>query len=374
MKQSQVIILGGGLAGLTAAIHLSLNGIQVTLFEKDEFPRHKVCGEYLSKEIIPYLNSLKVDLECLNPCSIEKLQFSTSKGKLLSTRLKMGGLGLSRFALDNYLYEKAREAGCEVITDTVQNIDFSGKTFQISTLSGERFISEYCIGAFGKRSNLDKNLGRDFFNKQSGWLAVKSHYRMKGFPDDLVALHNFKGGYCGISKTENGNLNVCYLSSYRSFKKFKDINDYKSKVLRQNPRLDLFFSEAEAVFEKELTIAQVSFQKKLPVEKHIFMTGDAAGLIHPLCGNGMAMAIHSAKLVSESLIRVYHESLDRCRAEEIYNESWKNHFSSRMKYGRMIQKILMNSDLENLSERLIGIFPGILPGIIEKTHGDPVYA
>lgn len=374
MKETQVIILGGGLAGLTASIHLSLNGINVILFEKETFPNHKVCGEYLSREILPYLESLNIDLKSLNPCMIDRLEFSSSSGKLISTDLKLGGLGISRFILDDYLYKKALEVGCRVITDTVNKIDFNKNGFDVQTLSGNQFRSEYCIGAFGKRSNLDKNLDREFINNSSGWLAVKAHYKISDFPDDLVALHNFKGGYCGLSKTESGKINACYLTTYKSFKKFKNTTDYKEQVLRQNPYLDSFFSKAEPDFEKDLTIAQVSFQKKSPVEKHILMAGDSAGLIHPLCGNGMAMAIHSGKLASESILKVYRDGYNRMQAEKLYFELWEAQFRSRMKYGRILQKILMNPGLENISERIVHTFPGILPGIIAKTHGDPIYA
>ena len=98
-KNSAIIIVGGGLAGLTAAIHLSKIGLAVILVEKNEFPKHKVCGEYISNEVLPYLNWLDVGISKLNPTVIEKLQFSTSNGTSISCDLPLGGFGISRYAL-----------------------------------------------------------------------------------------------------------------------------------------------------------------------------------------------------------------------------------------------------------------------------------
>jgi hypothetical protein len=193
------------------------------------------------------------------------------------------------------------------------------------------------------------------------------------YPNNTVSLHNFKGGYCGLSKTESGSVNVCYLATYKSFKDHKNSEAYKNEVLCTNPHLKAFFKQASPIFEKELTIAQVSFDKKSLVEDHILMLGDAAGLIHPLCGNGMAMAIHSAKLASESILKFYKPSgLNRNELEESYTKQWNFHFKSRLKTGRGLQKILLNPGLAEISQTLIKAFPMVLPKIINKTHGRPI--
>ena len=93
-------IVGGGLAGLTAAVHLAQKGQKITFFEKEGFPHHKVCGEYLSFEVKPYFEHLQIPLEQLNPKHINRLQFSTQKGRTLEVKLPQGGFGVSRYALD----------------------------------------------------------------------------------------------------------------------------------------------------------------------------------------------------------------------------------------------------------------------------------
>lgn len=367
-----VVIIGGGLAGLTAAIHLSKFGLKVSLLEKNEFPKHKVCGEYVSNEVLPYFNWLDLDISGLKPSNISKIEFSTAKGKMISGNLPLGGFGISRYVLDHYLFEKALENGCKIIQDTVTDIQFAEDEFCISTANNLEFKSKTVIGAFGKRSNIDQKMNRGFIQKKSPWLAVKAHYS-GDFPNNLVGLHNFKGGYCGVSKVENNIINICYLVEYEAFKQHKNIEEFQSKVVYQNPHLKAVFDNSELLFEKPLTISQISFEKKNAVENHILMIGDTAGLIHPLCGNGMAMAIHSAKMVSELVIDFLDSKISsRKELEEKYSQEWNGNFKSRLTVGRFLSKILQNDILTTFLMQLLTVFPFILPMVIKKTHGKPI--
>ncbi len=373
MKEIDIAIVGGGLAGLTAAIHLAGAGFEVCVFEKETYPHHKVCGEYLSKEVIPYLESLGVDLYSYNPVNIETLMYSNPSGKSITSTLPQGGVGISRFKLDEILYKKANEKGAQVMTVTVNNIEFLENKFTVSSLEEVKISAKIVLGAYGKRSVLDKKLDRNFINKKTSWLAVKGHYELEKYPENMVSLHNFNGGYCGLSKTETGAVNVCYLATYKSFKKHKDPEAYKQNVLSGNPHLSDFFKNARPLFEKDLSIAQISFDNKSRIQDHIIMLGDAAGLIHPLCGNGMAMAIHSAKLVSESILNHFTSpTFNRETLENEYVKKWEKNFSARLKTGRLLQKVLMHPSLAEISRHTLNIFPALLPKIIKKTHGNPV--
>lgn len=370
-SKPDVVLIGGGLAGLTSAIHLSKFGLEVTLIEKNEFPKHKVCGEYISNEVLPYFNWLDLEISNLKPSAISKIEFSTAKGKLISGDLPLGGFGISRYALDHYLYENAIKNGCQIIQDTVTDIQFSEDEFCVFTSNNLEFRSKIVIGAFGKRSNMDQKLNRDFIKKKSPWLAVKAHYSGE-FPNDLVGLHNFKGGYCGVSKIENNTINICYLVDYETFKQYKNIEEFQSKVIYKNPHLKTIFENCELLFEKPLTISQISFEKKQAVESHILMIGDTAGLIHPLCGNGMAMAIHSAKMVSELVIDFLDSKIStRKELEEKYTQEWNRNFKSRLATGRFLSRLLQKEKLTAFLMQLLAIFPFLLPKIIKKTHGKP---
>ncbi|MGJ8666020.1 MAG: NAD(P)/FAD-dependent oxidoreductase [Patiriisocius sp.] len=362
-----VIIIGGGLAGLTSAIHLSKNNLKILLVEKYQFPHHKVCGEYISNEIIPYLNELDIFPLAEGAKNITQFEITTNAGKSIHTKLPLGGFGMSRYALDLLLYKKAIETS-SIIIDTVTEIHFSSEIFRVETSTGKNYTTEYVLGAFGKRSNLDIKLNRNFIKQKSPWLAVKAHYEYD-MPENKVALHNFEGGYCGLSKIETGAVNACYLTTFNSFKKHNDIDEFQKQEMSKNPHLEHFFNTSKMLFEKPLTISQVSFQNKKPVENHIIMIGDSAGLIHPLCGNGMAMAIHSAKLFSEIFIQ-HKDSKNRKFIEETYAALWQKTFSSRMKTGSLIQRLLLKPTLANVAFKAAKSVPSILPHIIKRTHGN----
>jgi flavin-dependent dehydrogenase len=371
-EKKRIIIIGGGLAGLTAAIHLRKLLFSVTLIEKNQYPKHKVCGEYISNEVLPYLEWLNISIEDLTPSKIKNLTLSSETGKTISTKLPLGGFGISRYTLDNYLFEKAQNDGCKMVQETVENIYFDNEIFTVETANTIKYQADLVLGAFGKRSNLDIQIKRDFIQKKSSWLAVKAHFE-GNFTEDLVGLYNFKGGYCGISKVENNQINICYLVSYDEFKKYKNSDEFQKKVLEQNPILKAIFQNIKPLFEKPLTIGQISFEKKQTVENHILMIGDTAGLIHPLCGNGMAMAIHSAKIASEVIHDFFsNENINRIEMEKKYSQKWNSLFKNRLRFGRFLATILLKPKSFNFLFKILTKTPFLLPIIIAKTHGKTI--
>lgn len=367
----EVVIIGGGLAGMASAIHLSKKGLSVTLIEKTDYPKHKVCGEYVSNEILPYLKWLDADISTLDPAMITNFEFTSQNGRIARTSLPLGGFGISRYALDHFLFEKAISNGCIIITDTVTDVSFENDIFSIKTSKGI-LSSKIVLGAYGKRSNIDQLLSRDFISKKSPWLAVKGHYA-GNFDNSLVALHNFQGGYCGVSTVEKNIINICYLADYKTFKKYKNIDEYQNAVLYKNKNLKSVFENSTPLFEKPLTISQISFDKKQPVENHILMIGDTAGLIHPMCGNGMAMAIHSAKIAAELVLDFYDGKIgSRSLLEKKYTQEWKKHFSKRLFAGRLLGKILSYKTFTHIMTSAAAYFPSLLSLIIKQTHGNPV--
>ena len=126
-----VIIVGGGLAGLSSAIHLSKYNLKVLLIEKNNYPKHKVCGEYISNEVLPYLNYLGIDVFSLGAQKIKRFELSTPKNKLLKSNLTLGGFGISRYVLDHALYEKAKGESVQTLQDIVTNIQFLNDEFSI---------------------------------------------------------------------------------------------------------------------------------------------------------------------------------------------------------------------------------------------------
>jgi len=365
---TDVAIIGGGLAGLINAILLSRNGLSVVLFEKRNYPSHKVCGEYISNEVLPFL--IRNDLFPEEPVvsRLNKFILSSTNGRYSTLDLGMGGFGISRYCLDYFLYKKAIEAGVDCRTDTsVENIEFLDDHFEVKF--GEALMqSKLAIGAFGKRTNLDRKLNRKFIAARSPYIGVKYHIKTD-FPSDTIALHNFKDGYCGISKVENDTYNLCYLSHRDNLKKSKDISAMERNVLCKNPFLKSVFDNSEFVFDKPLVINEISFAKKAPVENHILMSGDSAGMITPLCGNGMAMAIHSASILTELITSHWNQGeFDRNQLEKEYTSFWNNKFSLRLSIGRKIQSLFGSESTSNLAVGLTKIKP-IARAIVGLTHG-----
>ena len=368
----KVIIIGGGLAGLIAGIRLARWNIACTIIEKKNYPLHRVCGEYISNEAESFLRSEGLFPESFDPPQINQFLLSAVSGKNTTLPLALGGFGISRHAFDHFLFEKAKAAGVEFLLDTeADSVILKNNVFEVKTAQHD-LHSSVVIGAFGKRSKLDARLNRAFFQKSSPYVGVKYHIRTP-HPAKLIALHNFRGGYCGISNVEGGKTNLCYLTHRDNVKRFKSIREMEQSVLFENPFLQKIFTTSEFLFEKPEIINEISFETKEPVSNHILMVGDAAGMIAPLCGNGMAMAIHSAKILSE-LVRAHlkKENFNRQRLEDEHTYTWNKAFANRLRIGRLIQNKLFGSNFTSTLAVSIAIHSKAIANIIIKnTHGKP---
>lgn len=372
MPPKDVIIAGGGLAGLTSAIHLSHFGLKVLLIEKDAYPKHKVCGEYVSNEVLPYLKSLGFDPFEHGAKKIDRVVISAQDGDQISAKLPLGGFGLSRYTFDSALLDMARSKGVYYLKDTVTDISFEEDQFRVETKENHTLYAKFVIGAFGKRSLLDQKMGRGFMEVRAPFLAAKAHYK-GNYPEDLVGLYNFTGGYCGVSNIEHNAVNLCYIADYDVFKKYKNLKEFREKVVFKNERLMDIFKQSEMKFDKPLTISQISFVSKPIVEDHVLMCGDSAGMIHPLCGNGMGMAIRSASILSETILTYFGPgSVSREAIEKAYIRKWNLNFKKRVYTGRILARFFRKDYLSKYLVKILKIYPALLPMIISSTHGKPM--
>jgi len=369
-KRNRVIIIGGGLAGLIAANYLAARGTDVTIIEKKKYPFHRVCGEYISNETIPFLKSLDLFPSEFNPPSITKFQLTSVNGKSAQLPLDLGGFGISRYAFDDFLFRKAVEKGVKYFLNTeAEQVDFGQNQFQVKT--GENMLhGDVVIGSFGKRSRLDIAMKRPFIQKRSPYAGVKYHIRTDQ-PADQISLHNFKDGYCGISQVEDQKFTLCYLTHRDNLKKYGNIKSMEEAVLYKNPFLKSLFFNSEFLYERPEVINEISFATKLPVENHVLMAGDAAGMITPLCGNGMALAIHSAKVMSELILKFCDGEISRMQLESLYERKWTSLFARRLWAGRQIQQLFGAEWTSNLAVNLMGKAKPIAGFLIRQTHGNP---
>jgi flavin-dependent dehydrogenase len=372
--KSDILIIGGGLAGLSTAILLQKSGYQVRVLEKKKYPYHRVCGEYISNEVLPFLKSLVPNINQIQTSQINQLAVTSVSGKILNAPLDLGGFGISRYTLDNLLFKQAEKLGVEFTFDKVINVKFNENSFQVSTSSNQIFESEIAIAAHGKRSNLDQKFNREFFYKRSPYLGVKYHIRTD-FPANLIRLDNFEGGYCGLSKIEEHKFCFCYLSETANLKKYAGIPEMEEQVLFKNPFLREVFKNSEFLFEKPEVINEISFERKSLVENHVIFCGDAAGMITPLCGNGMAIAIHSAKILAQSILQFAKkgEVINRKALEQDYVLNWEQQFALRLKSGRLIQNLFGSTLVSNLAISSLNKLPSLTQFLVKKTHGEVLY-
>jgi flavin-dependent dehydrogenase len=374
-KRFDIAIVGGGLAGLALSIQAAKAGYQTVLFEKEKYPFHKVCGEYISLESWDFLLSLGLPLNEMKLPVIQQLNISSPNGKLFQQKLPLGGFGISRYKLDAALFKIASEVGVTVLQETkVTDISFHDDDFIIQSLI-VNLKSKIVCGSFGKRSNLDVKWNRNFIqqkpNKLNNYIGVKYHIKTS-YPSDLISLHNFENGYCGISKIEDDKYCLCYLTTAENLKNSNNnIQQMEKEILFQNPHLKKIFSESEFLYDVPLTISQISFDKKAQVENHVLMVGDAAGMITPLCGNGMSMALHASKLAFHCADAFLQNRITRQQMEEQYQLIWNKQFAKRIKAGRMIQQFFGKSIVTNLFIQLFKSFSFLAKPLIKLTHGKP---
>ncbi|MBJ6119945.1 NAD(P)/FAD-dependent oxidoreductase [Pontibacter sp. BT310] len=366
-----VIVVGGGLAGLTSALFLAQQGIQVLLIEKKAYPFHRVCGEYVSNEVLPYLKSLGADINQLQPARINRFQLTAPSGYSLETSLDLGGFGISRYTLDNYLHQLAEAKGVTFKLNTaVQDVVFRDDSFLLKLGNGQELTATIVIGAYGKRATLDRQLDRHFFAKRSPYIGVKYHVKYDQ-PKDIIALHNFKDGYAGISAVENDTYCFCYLTTRHNLKEHGTIAAMEQAVLYENPHLHRIFTEAEFLYAQPEVINEISFATKTCIENHMLMCGDAAGMITPLCGNGMAMAIHAGKLAAEHTTLYFKNGHNRQQLVANYSHAWNKHFANRLQLGRTIQHLFGHPVLSEVTIKTLKHLPSALQLLMRQTHGQP---
>lgn len=365
-KIYDIAITGGGLAGLSLAILQAKAGNSVVLFEKNSYPFHRVCGEYISLESWDFLESLGLPLGEMNLPIIKNLIVTSPSGSEIHAPLDLGGFGISRYKLDFELAQIAKKLGVTIRENTkVLDIKKTNEGFE-TILENEIIHSEKAIGSFGKRANIDIEWKRDFISKNrtslNQYIGVKYHIKTD-FPLDTIALHNFKDGYCGISAIENGQYCLCYMTNKKNLKDSNNsIEELEKNILSKNPHLAKIFANSTKLWKNPEVISQISFEKKEKFFNEIPLVGDASGMIAPLCGNGMSMAFHGAFMLNTILEN------EEYLAEE-YEKKWKAMFGTRLFVGRVVQRLFGNTFTTDLLIRFLKTTPKFMQKIIKSTHG-----
>jgi flavin-dependent dehydrogenase len=343
-----IAIVGGGIAGSVCAILLAQSGKKVVLFEKDDLPKHRVCGEFISLETYQFFQDLGLNLDTFDLPIIRELLLTEPSGTELKSSLNMGGFGISRYLLDFELMMLAKKSGVHFLTQTkVVKIENN----QIRTQKGI-YHAKQIIAAHGKNS-ANYILHQPKNQSQKNYIGVK--YHMKGnFDANQIALHDFDGGYCGMSKIENETFCLCYLADSKILKSFNgNIKEMEKHILMANKYLKEIFSKAEFIWDKPLTISNISLEPKSVFKEGILFIGDAAGGISPLSGNGMSIAAASADILAKIIL----ENNSTSKIVNLYEKSWNQHFANKTKWVKNLNSVLIHPEKFKYVLKILRTFP-----------------
>ncbi len=371
-------VMGGGLAGCHAAITLAQQGQRVLLLEAGDYPRHKVCGEFLSPEcaaLFAETGFLEV-LRQHKPETIRTVRLTAPDGTEWRTTFPKSAIGISRYALDAALADYAVQQGVELQTRTrvsaVTGSLTDGFTLNVRSDAGPvTIMARSMIAAHGKRSTLDRSLNRTFLRQPQPYVGLKRHFNGPPLTQHLD-LHIFPGGYCGMSEVEDGSANVCLLVRQEVFQRAAGdppaIDRFITWMGQQNPVLGTWLKEAVPVEDEWLSVSQIPLMNKGAVQDDILFAGDAAGMIAPLAGDGMAMALHGGKLAAESIARWLSNEMTAEQMLRDYDRTWQRTFAMRLRLGRALQAVMLRPSLLIPGLRLMNRLPMLGDFIVTQTR------
>ncbi|MBA3534544.1 MAG: FAD-dependent monooxygenase [Ardenticatenales bacterium] len=370
MSDFDVVVIGGGLAGSAAAIALGRAGWRVALLEQHHHPRHKMCGEFLSPETITLFQWLGVweQVQALQPALLSSARITAPNGQRLDIDLPGQAMGLSRYRLDHLLLEQARAVGVAVFEGcTAREVHGSlEQCFQVTSQEGA-FAARVVLGAWGKRSTMDRTLKRPFFAQRATFLALKVHLRGPE-PEERVELHAFRGGYCGLSHIEGGTVNACLLTNEAAWERSgREVEHFWEMIQGENRALAAQLAGAERLSE-HIVISNISFAPRQAVEQDILMLGDSAALISPLAGNGQAMALQAAQLAAPLVEEFLRGSLTVASLQAQYAGLWQRQFRERLLLGRLLQPFFLHPGSLAVALHVAAVVPGLASWLVQGTR------
>lgn len=380
MNDFEFGIIGGGPAGAVTAIYLSRLGYSVCLFEKKSFPRDTLCGEFLSVEVINILQELDLleQFLSLKPNTITRFRFINNDSKEITVPLNFKGFGLSRSVFDHFLLSQGKASGAVIFQPAeITEITNKGGSFILTVNNKKIAIDEKItvsklIAAWGKQSKLDKILIRNFTNIKSGMIGVKIHFDKKhvsSFDSNEIRIYAFDKIYCGVNFINEGLVNLCYLEKRVNPSVPPKIQFVRMMKLSNNFRF-LFQNDLEKELQEKSIIGtgNIFFGRRNLIERGIYTIGDAARVIAPLTGDGIGMAMESARLLASLFQHQKKMKLSENATQRMYIEKWNELFNERIHIASAVQKIIMNPLLRKTGVFLSNIYPAIIKRIIQRTR------
>ena len=380
-----LIVVGAGLAGSTVAAAVADAGHRVLLLERTHFPRHKVCGEFLSPEVQATLCTLNLydAVAVCGPQPLTHARIVSRTGRTLHTPLPGVAWGLSRYALDAALAQAAVARGVTLYTGARVReyvfLDAARTDVRVTYLrQGREHTAQgrAVIMAVGRGSA--KGLppwpettaqSGEHDATQRAYVGVKVHMRNVHMPRE-VALFLFDGGYVGVNPVENGAANVCLLATYAAFDRGgRDPVTMVQRLAQEQPEFGALLAGATLVDGSACVVAGVDTHRPLRPWQDVLCLGDTATMIPPLCGDGMAMALRSAELAAPLTDAYLTGALSEAAWRDAYTAQWHAEFAGRLRTGRLLERVLMQPRLNEWALALGRALPPLAAQVVRLTRG-----
>jgi len=369
--KSKIVIVGAGPAGASLAIRLAKNGFEVCLIEREKFPRHKLCGEFVSPECLIHFEDLGVleEMFAVGGERITETIFYAPNGRNVSVPSEwfgnaQGALGISRAAMDFRLLEKAGDSGVEVLEETqVVGVLFENEKVcgvKVKSKDGATFevTADLIIDATGRANVLGKlaekarrgeeakrrrgeksrisNLKSQIQKQSSKLVGFKAHLENVNLEKGRCEIYFFRGGYGGLSFVENNRANNCFLIKADLVKKYiGQTNLLVEEIILKNKRAFETMKDAKPVFDWLAVSVDGFGLKNLNPAPNLLTVGDAAAFIDPFTGSGMLMALEGAKVLSEIIAENWFSP---AKIVENYNLNFQQKFQKRLRICSLMRR------------------------------------
>jgi menaquinone-9 beta-reductase len=310
-----ITIVGGGLAGLTLGIGLRQKGVPVSVHEAGHYPRHRVCGEFISgrgQEVLERLGLRECFIQAGTVFARTGAFFLGERGSRVRP-LPAPALCLSRFTMDALLAAHFQRLGGEL-------------------REGQRWRQE----DFG--DGVVRASGRRLQPRASGWrwFGLKVHARNVPLAADLE-MHGAQRGYVGFCRLRDGEVNVCGL-----FRRPAAGNESAlpwRELLRGQAGSPLRQRMAEAELDEACycAVAGLSLRHQRAAALSECCIGDALTMIPPVTGNGMSMAFEAAELATAPVAAYSRGEISWAQARETIARACDAAFAQRLAWARWLQ-------------------------------------
>jgi flavin-dependent dehydrogenase len=353
--RTDVAIIGGGPAGAALAIELGRGGRDVLLIEREAGPHDKVCGEFLSHEALESLAALGVDTEALGAVPIRMLSLAAGE-RTVDTTLPFPASSLSRHMLDEALLTRAAAEGTRLLRgEPVVEIRREGDGWRLRLRNGAQVAAAKLVLATGKHDL--RGVGRPP-GKQADLIGFKMYFRLgtdqAAAIEQRIVLALFAGGYAGLQPVENDRANLCLVVRRSRFAELgHDWVRLLAAISHEVPSFGERLAGAEAAWPRPLAVAGIPYGfVAQPDEAEIWRLGDQAAVIPSFSGDGMSIALHSARRAASGLLRG--------GTPTAYIERLRRDVGSQVARATVVSRLFLNPRAQNLLLVAAGLAPRLL--------------